>query len=179
MKALISVLLMLAAPAAARDWPDAGGFEIHEGDEFCYLWSEYQGPGESVLSLALRRDKNVMLMVLNDNWSAVVDKEYKDLSFRLDGVSYEGGAATGILNAGKRGFIQPMNSDFLPHFVKSSYLHVYKGEKLIDRLTLEGSAAAVSAVQRCLAYVDGLRRAEERERKRYEDIEKDPFKNGQ
>ncbi|WP_230781583.1 hypothetical protein [Sphingomonas sp. Leaf37] len=179
MKRLISALLMLAAPAAARDWPDAGGFEIHEGDEFCYLWSEYQGPGESVLSLALRRDKGVMLMVLNDGWSAVEGKEYKDLSFRLDGVSYDGGLAKGTANAGKRGFIQPMNEDFLPHFVRSTYLHVYKGEKLIDRLTLEGSAAAVSAVQRCLAHVDGLRRGEERERKRYEDIEKDPFANSQ
>lgn len=167
--------LAFGSSAVARDWPDAGGFEIHEGEQFCYLYSLYKGPGESALSLAVNRQGAVMVMVLNDDWSAKPDVEYKDLEFLLDGISYDGGVATGIENGGKHGFMQPMNKDFLPHFVQSSYLNVYKSGQIVDRLSLVGSGAAVAAVKRCVVYVDAVRSAEEREKKRYEDLPKDPF----
>jgi periplasmic protein TonB len=173
--AAFAMASLASSSALARDWPDAGGYEIHEGDEFCFLTADYKGPGESTLSLAIRRDGTPVLMVLNYNWSAEKGEKYRDISFRLDGEEYGDGVATGAAISGKNGFMQPMNPDFLPHFVKSTYLHVYKADKLIDRLDLEGSAAAVAVVRRCVAYVDGLRRAEERERKRYEDLPTDPF----
>jgi protein TonB len=172
---LAGLLLLSSSPATARNWPDAGGFEIHESDEFCFLSAEYKGPGDSLLSLALFRDGKVIVGVSNYNWSAKKDEKYEGVSLDLDGTSYGGATALGYENDGRMGFMVSMESDFVPHFTSSTYLHVYKDKQLIDRLDLAGSTVAVAAVKRCLAYVDGLRRAEERERKRYEDLPKDPF----
>jgi protein TonB len=97
------------------------------------------------------------------------------VSLALDGTRYSGASAIGYENEGRKGFMVSTESDFVSHFASSTYLHVYKDENVIDRLDLGGSAAGVAAVQRCLVYVDGLRSAEERERKRYEDLPKDPF----
>lgn len=161
--------------AAARDWPDAGGYEIIEGDQFCGLTSEYKGPGESRLTVGLQRDGRVIVMVDNYNWSAKKGEEYKDIRFQLNGNSYGGGTATGTQDGARNGFVIGVDGSFLQDFTASTYFHLYKGDQLIDRLDLAGSAVAVAAVKRCLNYVDALRKAEERERRKYEDLPKDPF----
>lgn len=172
---LLFATLAIAQPAEARDWPDAGGFTILEADEWCALTSEYKGPGESTLTVVIRRAGKPMVRVENYNWSAADGEKYEDISFRLNGKSYSGGMAMGTKNEGRSGFMMAANEEFLQDFAASSYFHVYKGEQIIDRLDLAGSAAAVAAARKCVAYVDGLRSAEEREKRKYEDLPKDPF----
>lgn len=172
---LLAAAMMASAPAAAKNWPSAGGFDIAENDDFCLLASEYSGPGDTTLSVALKRDGSVMLMVLNYNWSAKQGEKYEDISVIVNDAQYKGGFAIGTEIDGRKGFVVKANDAFLTDFVKSTYLHVYKGDAIIDRLTLDGSAAAVAMVKRCVAHVDSLRKAEEREKKKYEDLPTDPF----
>lgn len=167
--------LALSSSAVAREWPDAGGFTILEGDEWCALTSEYKGPGESELTVVIRRTGKPWVSVTNYNWSATANEKYEDIGFRVNGSSYSGGTALGVKNEGRNGFMILADDEFLKDFAASSYFHVYKGEQVIDRLDLAGSAAAVTAARRCVAYVDGLRSAEEREKRKYEDLPKDPF----
>lgn len=173
--ALAATLLAITSGAEARDWPDAGGFEIVEFEQFCMMGAEYKGPGESRLMVSISRDGRVLVAVDNYSWSAKEDEEYKDISFRLNGTSYGGGTARGIVDGIRKGFMIGLGEGFLKDFTASTYFHIYKGEQIIDRLDLDGSAVAVAAVKRCVAHVDGLRRGEERERKKYEDLPKDPF----
>lgn len=171
----IAAALAWTSAATARDWPRAGGFDIVEAEEACFLTTEYQGPGETRLTVALYRDQTALILVDNYNWSSKKDEVYTDISFRLNGESYGGGKAVGTEDGIRHGFGVRANADFLRDFTASTYLHVYKGQQIIDRLNLNGSAAAAAQVRRCVAHVEKLRSAEERERKRWEDLPKDPF----
>lgn len=173
--AAVFAAMSVSVSVQARDWPDAGGYEIVEGDEYCILTSEYKGPGESRLIVALQRSGGAVVMVDNYNWSSKKDEKYEDIRFELNASSYGGGTAHGTESSGRNGFIIAVDHNFMKDFAASTYFHVYKGDQVIDRLDLAGSAAAVASVRRCVAYVDGLRSAEERERKKYEDLPADPF----
>lgn len=165
--------LVQAAPA--RDWPRAGGFDIGEGADYCFLSSEYQGDGDTELMVSLKTDGTAMVVVQNYNWTAKEGERYDDISVHLSTANYGGGTALGVSNDGRHGFGTKVPGKFLDGLAASTYLHVYKGDAVVDRLDLKGSGAAVAMVRRCVATVKAEADAEERKRRRFADIPKDPF----
>jgi TonB family protein len=168
--------VLLPTDALARDWASAGGWDIGEFDaEHCGMGLEYEGEGETLLVLGLATDGSVLLTVTNYNWSTAADQTY-NLVFYLNGTAYSGGKSLGFANAGRKGFATWFEPDFLKHFAASTYLTI-KSEagKVVDDLKLEGSAAGLAQVRRCVAHLRAVAAAEAREKARFAHIPQDPF----
>lgn len=165
---------MLSLPATARDWPDTAGWTISESDDFCLMSMDYEGPGDSTLVIGLYGDGRIIIANVNYSWSAEKGRPYPEISFHLNGRSYSG-TALGVDILGKKGFAMNFGSEMLTDIAAASAVHVYKGDTLVDRLTLAGSAAALAVTKRCLASVRAKLAAAEREKRRWSDLPKDPF----
>lgn len=164
-----------SSPAFARDWPTTAGWDIFEGDDYCGMALEYDGKGDTVLSVAKRLDGDALAIVTNYAWSAKKGEIY-DLKFYVGNQVFSGGKSIGTGESYERkGFITLFGADFFPAFSSGSSFKVYKGDTLVDSLSLVGSASASAMVSKCLAHVQGLRAAEERERERFAHIPNDPF----
>jgi protein TonB len=163
------------SPALARDWPTSGGWEVFEGDDYCGMALEYDGKGDTVLSVAKRLDGDALVIVTNHAWSAKKGEAY-DLKFYVGDQVFSGGKSIGTGESYERkGFITLFGADFFPAFASGTSFKVYRGDTLVDSLSLVGSASASATVGKCLAHVRGLRAAEERERNRFAHIPDDPF----
>jgi len=146
-------LAALASPACeARDWPETAGWEISEGDDFCLMHMEYEGPGDSSLAIGLYADGRIIIANVNYSWSAEKGRRYPEVSFELNGQRYTG-TATGVDIVGKKGFAMKFGEEILADIAAASAVHVYKDDTLVDRLRLDGSAAALGVTKRCLASV--------------------------
>ncbi|MBY8823214.1 TonB family protein [Sphingomonas colocasiae] len=168
-------LLGVAGAAEARTWPSAGGWDIGETDDSCGMMMRYEGKGATELTLFRRLDGSVEMMVTNSGWSTVKGEAYK-LSYHLNGTAFSGESfGIGDKYDVRKGFGASFKADFLLDFRKSTYLHIYRDETLVDQLSLAGSAAGLAVLERCLAHVRGLRLAEQREKQRWEHIPDDPF----
>lgn len=186
-RAIIMAALTLAflpASAQARDWPDAGGWSIVEGDDNCLMYLEYEGPGESTLIVSRYENGRNFVADVNADWSAEKGKAYEDVAFALNGEVYSGGKAMGIELLGKKGFIVSSGDDLVRDFAAAKSLHIFKGDTRIDRLNLSGSTAALAMLDRCLVSVrsqvaarKATEAAEARKEARYRDLPTDPFKN--
>jgi len=164
-----------SSPVLARDWPTTGGWEIFEGDDYCGMALEYDGKGDTVLSVGQKLDGDALVIVTNYAWSAKKGEAY-DLRFYVGDQVFSGGKSIGTGESyDRKGFITLFGADFFPAFSSGTSFKVYKGDTLVDSLSLVGSASASAMVSRCLAHVRGLRAAEERERKRFAHIPDDPF----
>lgn len=172
--AIAASSLLLGSPALGREWPPAGGWDIIEGEEYCAITSEFEGPGDTEVTLILNLDGTVLLSVSNYAWS-IEKAEELDLTYYLNGTAYGGGKAFGVKPGSKAGFVSQFNPAFVEDFVKSTYLQISRGETMVDKLSLDGSAAAVTQARRCLAHVKSLRQAEQREKARWAHIPNDPF----
>jgi protein TonB len=173
--ALPAVAMSIAQPATARYWPATAGWDVVEGEDFCAIHLEYEGKGETELSLGLEADGQVFLMLSNAAWS-IKKGDKSDMDFYLNGKAYGGGTAYGIGEIGdKPGFGTNFGQEFLRDFAAAPSIAIYKGETLVDRLKLTGSGAALAVAKRCLAAVMRDKAAAEAEKRKFEDIADDPF----
>ena len=171
----ISASLYLGASVAeARAWPDAGGWEIGETETGCGMSLEYEGAGETNLILLLNADGSTFLAVTNSGWSTKEGEDY-DLTYILNGVSYEGGKSKGTKILYRPGFMTRMGDGFVSDFAAGSSFRIYRGETLVDQLSLSGSGAGVAMLRRCVASVKARLDADARERARLAHIPADPF----
>ncbi|RJG51825.1 TonB family protein [Sphingobium terrigena] len=97
------------------------------------------------------------------------------MDFLLNGTSYGGGAAIGVAEGYKKGFVATFGEDFGRDFTAGSSLQIYRGETLVDQLSLKGTAAGMAMVRRCLAAIRADKSAAQREKQRYAHIADDPF----
>jgi hypothetical protein len=172
----VGTALLMVAPATAhsRLWPNSGGWSINQSAEDCSMADTYEGPGATMLVILAQPDGRVVLGVTNYNWSTVEDQRY-DLSFRLNGQEFGGGASIGYRDGIRRSFVAGFPGTFLDHIAAGSDLEIYNGETLVDDLSLDGTAEAVATLRRCVAIVRAEQAAAERERRRLEHIPRDPF----
>lgn len=177
-----ALLLCTPLAAQARDWPSAGGWDVAEMDDFCFMTQEYEGPGDSRLTLAMYTDGRVFVSDTNAEWSAEEGRTYEDVAFALDDDTYGGGKVVGLKLLGQSGFIGKMGEGFLTDFAKAGALHIYKGDTKIDRLSLTGTTLGLATLRRCVSSLqaaktvsDRAEAAAERERRRFADLPKDPF----
>lgn len=172
---LASIPAALAiSPACARDWPDAGGWSVVETEGACGMSQTYEGKGESELLIWLDEDGAVGLSISNDLWSPVDGQKY-EMDYFLNGTSYGGGSAVGSADGSKKGFVSRFDGTFLRDFAAGNTLVIYRGELLVDQLSLKGTAAGVAIVRRCMAAMKADKAAAERERQRLAHIVDDPF----
>ena len=179
--ALLGMAVVTPARAEPRDWPDTAGWKIIEGDDFCVMTTDYEGPGESTLTVAMYTSGQTLITDTNRNWTSKVGEKYDDVSFSLDGKVYEG-QVNGFALLGKNGFAAKMDQALLADFAAAATLRISKEEVLIDRLELSGSAAALGVVRRCVGTIRAREAAAARTDKaaraaeaQYDDIKRDPF----
>lgn len=166
--------LMIERPAAARDWPDVEGWSVVQGDGAdCGILQTYEGAGETKLIVGLKGDGSYFIVLTNANWSSKEGDEY-DVSWVLDDDAYRG-KAFGTTNGGRPGFLSTFGPFLGNKLEKAGRLSVYRGDQLIDQLSLKGSASALAVARRCLAVAAAEETAARREKERLAHIPVDPF----
>lgn len=178
LRSVLAIAALASSPLQAREWADAGGWTIVESDDkkSCFMMMDYEGPGETYLLLSREIDGKNILGVSNQGWSIKAGDKFTDVEYHLSNAVFSGGTAFGVEHsAGRRGFATTFGSDFLPKFAASAYVHIYRGETLVDRLSLAGSSAALAQLSRCLANIKAIAAADAREKARWNSIPKDPF----
>jgi TonB family protein len=163
-----------ASNSYARTWPDAGGWTIAEANNGCYMTSEFEGAGDTELTLYLHIDGKQNILLENSNWSVTEGQKYP-LRYLLNGSEYSGAESLGLSPTPKPSFGARMNGDFAVDFAKASGLKIYNGDTLVDSLSLSGSGAGVAMLRRCTASMKVRVDAENREKARLAYIPKDPF----
>lgn len=167
-------IALVASPIAAQTTSQIDGWTVGPTGESCIMLMEYDGEGATNLFVQLNADDEIYMGITNYNWTIAEDKEVK-LSYRMSIGDYNDRFAVGIAPSGRKGFLSAFGPAFLDEISKSTYLHIYSGEVLVDRLGLTGSAGAVTRLRSCAAKVKAKVLAERREKARFADIPKDPF----
>jgi TonB family protein len=164
-----------ASHAEARSWPDTAGWTIIEGDDYCGMTLEYEGKGDTQLTVGKFLDGHALVLLTNTGWSAKKDEKY-DLSFVIGDAVFGGGVSYGIEDSIiRKGFATQFGAGFFRAFAAGSSFSARMGDTVVDSLQLKGSAAAMVTVDRCLASVRATNAAAEREKKRFAYIADDPF----
>jgi hypothetical protein len=166
------------AHAAAHDYPsrDVGDWTVarSEDGKGCFLSREYDRTGRTTLLLGLDADGANHLSVLNSNWS-IKAKDKLKLTFRLSGGAYRGHFAVGIVSGDKQGFVTSFEARFPAYFASSKDIYIARGDLPVERLSLDGSGAAVAELRRCVDNVRSDPGSRHDKNERGDRIPKDPF----
>lgn len=169
------IAALIPAQSHAKSWPEAGGWTIAEGDDSCGMHDSFEGKGDTELTVVLNLDGSVGVLITNTGWSAVEGEKY-EMSWVLDRQQYDGtNIGFGGRYAYRKGFVAKFAASFLEDFARGSSLRILRGEILVDHLSLDGSAAAVAMARRCVAHLQSIKTAAEKERQRLAHIVDDPF----
>lgn len=170
--------LFAGAYASAQDYPmrDVGGWKVaaSKDKKGCFLTRTYDGPGETVLLLGLDIDGSNHLSVLNANWS-IKPNDQLALNFRLSNGGYSKHPVVGMEADEKKGFVTSFEAKFIGYFATSKALNIDRGDVPVERLSLDGSGAAVAELQRCVALFKANTGAGAGEERRSDQIPTDPF----
>jgi len=172
--------LLVGASAIAGDYTtrDIGDWIVapSEDGQGCFLTKVYEHLGDTTLLFGLDPDGKNRLSVLNANWS-IKPKDQLSLDFRLSKGSYAKHFAIGMASDGKQGFVTSFEAKFSAYFAASKMLDIFRGDVPVERLSLDGSGAAVAELRKCVAArrerpvaADGKVRSD--------DIPEDPFALG-
>jgi hypothetical protein len=115
----------------------------------CFLTKEYDRAGRTTLLLGIDADGSNHLSVLNANWS-IKPRQQLELTFRLSGERYPKQFAVGMAADGKQGFVTSFAKKFPGQFAASSALEIFRGDVPVERLSLDGSGAAVAELRICV-----------------------------
>lgn len=171
---IIAFAIAPQAANAAETIGTRGNWEIFRNANSCGMTRDYDVPGATEMVVIKYVDGKIRIMITNRDWSAKQGKLY-DISYVLNGTSYGGAQAVGTADQGRKGFVSTFVADFADDFAQGSLLQVLLGEQQIERLSLDGSGAAMALVNQCLATARGDLAAAERERERRAQLPKDPF----
>ena len=152
--ALLSIVLASIAggPTAAGsvDLGKAEGWAISYDDAdggSCIASGDYQG-GTTLSVLLMGPSRTWGFVMTNPKWTAVVkDKEYST-QYIFNGRRMWKGADRGVSN----GLISyDIKGAFIEDFAHSSVLEIRLGSRMIDRISLRGTRAAITALKGCYA----------------------------
>lgn len=142
-----------------------------DNDGSCYATQIYEGAGSTELFLVLNPQDGVYILIGNDNWS-IKKGEAMDLDYGFSIGTYKNVQAIGTSD---RRFLSNFSIEFLDTFSRSTELNISRNETLIDSLNLKGSGAAVVELRRCVASIKREVEKLNKERKRLDHIQLDPF----
>lgn len=146
------LLISLAAPAQGYTTRDIGEWKItaaRDGDG-CFMTRIYPREGDTTLLFGLSADGSNRLTVLNANWS-IKPQDRLTLDYRLSNRRLPKQAAIGLASGGKQGFVAAFDAKFPGQFAAATSLAIFRGNTPVERLTLEGTGAAIAELKRCVA----------------------------
>jgi hypothetical protein len=171
--------LTVGGPLRAAEYRarEIAGWTVSETSDgtACLMGMDYEGEGATRLILSLDPKGENRLIVSNLNWSTKEDEEL-ELEYALSNGTYEKHPTIGMRSEGRGGLVTGFEKPFPDYFAQSRYLHIRRDGTLVDRLSLDGSGAAVTELRRCVAVVRSRAAVEAREKARWADIPTDPFK---
>lgn len=177
----VAVGLLAGVPAVAGDYAtrEVGAWTVaaSRDGKGCFLTREYDRAGRTTLLLGLEVDGTNHLTVLNANWS-IKPKDRLELTFRLAKASFPKHFAVGMASGGKQGFVTDFGAKFPADFAASSTLQIFRGNVPVERLSLDGSGAAVAELRRCVEGQRGKPAGGAREKEPSNGIPIDPFSAG-
>ena len=145
--------LGIAQPVSAEQ---AGGWAILPADEYCTMFADFEGPGETRVSISVFPRKQKYLMVLtNTLWDGIiVGKQYP---VRLDLPGSEknwSGTANGMATDDPevKGLAFPVTDiTFLADFSRAANLTLYRESAFLVKVSLSGSRKAMERTLECAA----------------------------
>lgn len=175
---LVVTGLFASAHASAQEYSmrDVGGWTVaaSKDQKGCFLTRTYDVDGKTTLLFGLDIDGSNHLSVLNDNWSIQPGEQLK-LNFRLTRGGYSEHAVVGMASGEKKGFVTTFEAKFPAYFAASKALHIDRGDVPVERLSLDGSGAAVAELERCVAVYRASPVADAPDTERSDGIPRDPF----
>jgi hypothetical protein len=166
------------APASARDYAprEVGDWTVaaSKDGKGCFLTRDYARNGGTTLLLGLDIDGTNRLSVLNPNWS-IKPKDRLKLNFRLSNSSYPAHFAVGMASDGKQGFVTSFGAKFPSLFAASKLLEISRGDVPVERMSLDGGEAALSALKKCVDDQRASAAEGGNGKTPADDIPKDPF----
>lgn len=146
------LLTFAAAPAQAYATRDVGEWKVaaaRDGDG-CFMTRLYPREGDTTLLFGLSADGSNRLTLLNANWS-IKPQDRLTLDYRLSNRRLLKQMAIGLASGGKQGFVSTFDAKFPAQFAAANSLAVFRGETPVERLTLDGTGAAIAELRRCVA----------------------------
>jgi hypothetical protein len=175
---LFSAALALAtvphAGHAAEIIGTRGDWEVFQDSKSCGMTRAYEGPGETEMMVIDYASGEIRVMITNMEWSAKKGELY-DISYVLNGTTYDGAEAVGTADRARKGFVSTFAAEFADDLARGSTLHVLLAGKEIERLPLGGTGAAMALVDQCLASLRAALAAAEREKAKRAHLPRDPF----
>ncbi|PZQ56249.1 MAG: hypothetical protein DI555_06445 [Novosphingobium pentaromativorans] len=168
---------LVPATAQAAYQPETSGWSIRGDVTGCSMSMQFDGPGETALSLSKTLDGEVSITLTNTNWSTVRGQSY-DLTYFFGGEAVSSSRSEGIVASTVRRGFKATFTDVEQAFAKSADLVVLKPGSIVDRLTLTGSSAALEQLNRCLLEIADRRLVSAIEEVKFADIARDPFAGG-
>jgi hypothetical protein len=149
---IASLLLALAVSAQGYATRDVGEWKVaaaRDGDG-CFMTRVYPRDSDTTLLFGLSAGGSNRLTLLNANWS-IKPQDQLTLDYRLSNRRFPKQVAIGLASAGKQGFVSTFDAKFPAQFAAATSLAIFRGETPVERLTLEGSGAAIAELRRCVA----------------------------
>lgn len=189
--AIASAAAMLASTASAQssvtNWANANydvtGSAVGENPN-CLMSSSFAVAGRADIEFALLlNEERAIFSLTSRDWSAVHDQEYEGFAyyFPQSQTLYDGGVTLGyVFRYSEKGFSTLIDLGFLDNLAAENRLVVVRQPDVGDLvvvadLDLTGTAAAVAALRRCVAYVTDREAARLERERRNDYIAKDPF----
>jgi TonB family protein len=172
--AAVAIALTPQAAHAAEVIGAHGDWQVFRDSKSCGMTRDYDSPGETQMTVIKYTSDNVRIMITNAGWSAKRGELY-DISYRLNRAAYGGAKAVGTAGPDRGGFVSTFVAAFADDFAKGSALQVLLAGKEIERLSLNGSGAAMALVDQCLESLREASSAVDRERGKRAQLPKDPF----
>ncbi len=154
--ALAAVSILIPAVVQAREWGSVAGWTISPGKQSCGMYAQQRG-GTMTDALFLKRlDGSIVMQLQNPSW-VIPSGSVQRLQYRVDNRTYLGPVSTAAMasNPG-HSFIAAFGTDFERELSTGGVLVILLDGRVIDQVSLSGSAAAIDTVQSCL---NELRRA--------------------
>lgn len=144
----------MASAGEWKDWRNVGQWQIQRNveEQACQLQAVYKGDGDTMLLLTYTPGTDTANFALgNTGWTSL--KEGDDPKVKVDF-----GAPGSYSDVETNSFVTTdyhwlsMNfygKQFLTDFALAGWVHVTKGDVVVDKLNLAGSKAAVLALNEC------------------------------
>jgi TonB family protein len=162
-----------SANAFSEYFGEFSGWDVVGDGNSCGMMMEYEGKGNTSLTLILYVDGSNGISINNSLWSIEDGRKY-EITYAVDQNIYSGGPSVGVRN-GTPGFVTKFDAEFITDFAAGKSLRIWMDDKLVDQLSLAGSANALAGVRRCLTKLQRKIAAAEAEEKRWSHISDDPF----
>lgn len=139
-------MLPLVAQAQQHD-----GWTVEIRNDLCFASIVYDGPGDTMLALGMKKPDAVALSIVDKRWSAKPGASYP-VEIEIDGKAYGPVSFEGFSTETYSGFkaVAP-TSQLLPVVVSGRELRLRSGSTTTDKLSLKGSGWAVAQLRKCVA----------------------------